>query len=177
MEVAGTMLTPPCASRNESLIFSYFQLYMTLMHLLIVIHLSRCERCLFKYIYVWHDGHTHKARCIEMKGMFLKLIKRFLENWFQRVVLGGQTSSREPMLVGVPQSSVLAPSFFLIYVNYLSKSLSSITKLFTGDTSTFSSAKIVNVSTHQLISDLEQNSNWVCHWKMSFNLDPKKQAQ
>ena len=112
-----------------------------------------------------------------MKGMFLKLIKRFLENWFQRVVLGSQTSSREPMLAGVPQSSVLAPSFFLIYINYQPKSLSSNTKLFTDDTSTFSSAKNVNVSTDQLISDLEQNSNWVYQWKMSFNLDPKKQAQ
>ena len=37
--------------------------------------------------------------------------------------------------------------------------------------------KNVNVSTDQLNSDLETISHWAHQWKMSFNPDPKKQAQ
>ena len=41
----------------------------------------------------------------------------------------------------------------------------------------FFPVKNVNLSTDQLNSDLEKNSNWIHQWKMSFNPDPKKQAQ
>ena len=81
------------------------------------------------------------------------------------------------MLADLPQGSALVPLFFLIYINDLSKSLSSKTKLFADDTSIFSTVKNVNLSTDQLNSDLEKISNWAHHWKTSFNPDPKKQAQ
>ena len=90
---------------------------------------------------VWHDGLIYKVKSIGINGMFLKLITSFLENRFQRVVLNDQTSSWEPLLAGVPQGSVLGPLFFLIYINDLSKNLSSNTKLFADDTSTFSTVK------------------------------------
>ena len=100
-----------------------------------------------------------------------------MENRFQRVVLNGQTSSWEPVLADLPQGSALVPLFFLIYINDLSKSLSSKTKLFADDTSIFSTVKNVNLSADQLNSDLEKISNWAHQWKTSFNPDPKKQAQ
>ena len=109
--------------------------------------------------------------------MFLKLIASILENRFQKVVLNGQTSSWEPVLADLPQGSALVPLFFLIYINDLSKSLSSKTKPFADDTSIFSTVKNVNLSTDQLNSDLENISNWAHQWKTSFNPDPKKQAQ
>ena len=84
-----------------------------------------------------------------------------MENRFQRVVLNGQASSwePEPVLADLPQGSALVPLFFLIYINDLSKSLSSKTKLFADDTSIFSTVKNVNLSTDQLNSDLEKISN------------------
>ena len=103
------------------------------------------------------------------------MITSFLENRFQRVVLNGQTSSWEPVLARVPQGSVLGPLLFLIYINDLSKNLSSNTKLFPEKLNI--SVKNVNLSTDQLNSDFEKISNWTHQWKMSFNLDPKKQAQ
>ena len=83
---------------------------------------------------VWHDGLIYEVKCIGINDMFLKLITHILENRFQRVVLNGQTSSWEPVLAGVPLGSVLGPLFFLIYINELSKNLSSNTKLFADDT-------------------------------------------
>ena len=109
--------------------------------------------------------------------MFLKLITSFLENRFQRVVLNGQISSWKPVLAGIPQGFVSGPLFFLIYINDLSKNLSSNNKLFADDTSIFSTVKNVNLSTDQLNSDVEKISNWAHQWKKSFNPDPKKQAQ
>ena len=92
--------------------------------------------------------------------MFLKLITSFLENRFQRVVLNGQISSWKPVLAGIPQGFVSGPLFFLIYINDLSKNLSSNNKLFADDTSIFSTVKNVNLSTDQLNSDVEKISNW-----------------
>ena len=41
----------------------------------------------------------------------------------------------------------------------------------------FPTVKNFNFCTDQLNSDLEKLSNWAHQWKMSFNPDPKKQAQ
>ena len=96
------------------------------------------------------------VKSIAINGMFLELIRGFLKNRFQRVVLNGHTSSWEPVLAGIPQDSVLGPLFFLIYINGLSKNFPSNTKLFANDTSIFSTVKIVNLSTDQLNSELEK---------------------
>ena len=100
-----------------------------------------------------------------------------MEDRFQRVVLNGQTSLWELVLEGVPRDSVLRPLFFFIYINDLPKNLSSNTKLFVDDISIFSTVKNENLSMNQLNNDLEKILNWAHHWKMSFNRDPKKQAQ
>ena len=77
--------------------------------------------------------------------MFLKFITSFLESKLQSVVLNGQTFSWEMVLACAPQSSALGPLFFLIYINYLLKSLLSNTKLFADDASFFSMVKKFNV--------------------------------
>ena len=115
---------------------------------------------------VWYDSLIHKIKCIGMNGMLLKLIKSFLGNNFQRVVLNGQTSSWEPLRAGIPQDSVLGPLLFLIYINDLLKNLSVNTKLFADDTSILSILENIGLSTNQLNSHLEINSNWTYHWKM-----------
>ena len=47
-------------------------------------------------------SHNSGLKCIGKNGMLLKLIKSFLENKFQRVVVNGQTSSWVPVLAGIP---------------------------------------------------------------------------
>ena len=76
----------------------------------------------------------------------------------------------------MPQGSVLGPLLFLVYINDLSKNLSSTAKLFADDTSVFSIVHI-SLSSLQLNDDLIKISNWAYQWKMSFNPKDTKQAQ
>ena len=41
---------------------------------------------------VWHDGLIYKPKALGISGSLLKLIQNCLDNWFQRVLLNGQTS-------------------------------------------------------------------------------------
>ena len=91
-------------------------------------------------------------------GLPLKLIQSFLNNRLQRVVLNGQTSAWTPVLAGVPQGSILGPLFFLIYINDLTKDISSTAKLFADDTSIFSVVNNINVTADQMNKDLEKIS-------------------
>ena len=77
----------------------------------------------------------------------------------------------------MPQGSILGPLLFLIYINDLSKNLSSNPKLPADDTSLFSVIHNLNTSTNNLNEDLKKINDWATQWKMSFKPDPTKQAQ
>ena len=125
---------------------------------------------------VWHEGLLFKLKSYGIKGPLLELIKDFLSNRLQRVVLNGQTSSWKAVLAGVPQGSILGPLFFLIFINDLPNNVESIIKIFADDTSLFSiMTDSVLCSTH-LNNDLKRIAEWASQWKMSFNPDPSKQA-
>ena len=86
---------------------------------------------------VWHDALTFKLQDYGILGNLLKVLKHFLRNRIQRVVLNGQSSSRTNVKAGVHQGFILEPLLFLIYTNNLVNGLSSNTKLFADDTSFF----------------------------------------
>ena len=70
---------------------------------------------------VWHDGLIYKLMSRGVENKLLNL--NYLTNRQQSVLLNGQTSKWTNILAGVPQGSVLGPSSFLIYINYLSDDL------------------------------------------------------
>ena len=62
---------------------------------------------------VWHEGLLFKLQTYGIKGPLLPLIKKFLSDRFQRVVLNGQTSDWKSILEGVPKVLYLDHYFFL----------------------------------------------------------------
>ena len=111
-----------------------------------------------------------------IEGQLLSLLKNYLENHKQRVVLNGQTSDWKKINSGVPQGSVLGPLLFLIYINDLPDGITSICKIFADNTSLFFKVLDINESANKLNTDLEKITKWAHQWKMQFNPDPNKQA-
>ena len=75
-----------------------------------------------------------------------KIVANLFSNRHQQVLLNGQCSSWTTVFAGVPQGSVLSPVFFLIYINDLTKDISSTNKLSADDTSIFSILNDIDVS-------------------------------
>ena len=125
---------------------------------------------------VWHEGLVFKLKSYGVEGELLSLLKNYLQNREQSVVLNGQTSGWGKINSGVPQGSVLGPLLFLIYINDLPDGIISMCKILADDTSIFSKVLDINKSVTELNTDLEEISQWAYQWKMQFNPDPNKQA-
>ena len=126
---------------------------------------------------VWHEGLLYKLESIGISGNLLNLFCSFLNDRYQRVVINGQHSDWAPILAKVPQSSILGPLLFPIYINDLPGNLNSLVEFFADDTSLFSTVHDPTLSAKILNDDLSRISEWAHKWKMLFNPDITKQAQ
>ena len=115
---------------------------------------------------IWHDGLLFKLKTYGIEGDFLLLLKNYLKNCKQRVVLNSQTSEWRKINCGLPQRSILGPLLFLIYINDLPNGITSICKIFADDTSLFSKVQNVNKSANEINCDLGKVINWAYQWKM-----------
>ena len=95
-----------------------------------------------------------------ISGNSLNLLKHYLTDRSERVLLNGQCSNWQPILAGVPEGSILGPLFFLIYINDLPDGLKSNVKLFADDTSLFSVVKNKEESASDITNDLDMISKW-----------------
>jgi hypothetical protein len=91
--------------------------------------------------YVNYDLLLSKLEFNGITGTFKKLIRSYLNNRYQRVLIKGNTfktysSIWEQVKQGVPQGSILGLLFFLLYINGLPATINNISKptLFADDT-------------------------------------------
>ena len=125
---------------------------------------------------VWHDGLLYKLEMCGISGMLLVLLRSFLSNRRQRVLLNGKDSEWKMVSSGVPQGSVLGPLFFLVYINDLVDNVHSDIKLFADDTSLFSVVRGERETAEDLNRDLERVTLWAWQWKMQFNADKTEEV-
>ena len=87
---------------------------------------------------VWHAGLFHKLKSYGILGQIFGLISSFLSNRRPRVVLDVKSSQEYPVNAGVPQSSILGPTLFLLYINDLPDDVICDIAIYADDTTLYS---------------------------------------
>ena len=105
---------------------------------------------------VWHIGLLHKFKSYGISGQVLGLISSFLSNRRLGVVLDGRSSQEYSVNAGVPRGSILGPTIFLLYINYLPDVIGNIA-IYADDTTLYSKCERVSDLWQQreLASELE----------------------
>lgn len=108
-----------------------------------------------------HDILLKKLVNLGLNKIFIKLVCNYLTNRKQRVKLGKELSSCMLINDGVPQGSILGPSLFLCYINYLKwLNIKGYFNLYADDTSiTVAGVNGVDV-TRMLNADLSIFAEW-----------------
>ena len=125
---------------------------------------------------VSHRILLQKLDQYRIKGLVHKCIESFLVGAKQRVVINGSSSNSKPVTSGVPQSSVLGPILFLIYVNDIPEMVRCTVKLFADDTKLYSETHNQEDQT-TLQSDINNIVDWTDCWLMKLNLSKCKHME
>ncbi|MCG8097314.1 MAG: hypothetical protein JAZ17_27465 [Candidatus Thiodiazotropha endolucinida] len=118
---------------------------------------------------VWHKGLVFKLRQNGIAGELLEWITDYLNDRKQKVIIRNSSSGLRRVNAGVPQGSVLGPLLFLIYINDISDSLLSLTRLFADDSSLFCAAATLKDIEGIINHDLLMLVNWASQWLIKFN--------
>ena len=118
---------------------------------------------------VWHRGLIYKLECVGITGQLLLWFKDYLSDRSQRVVLQGQSSTKQSIKAGVPQGSVLGPLLFLVFINDLPDIVHCHIRLFADDMTFFTMGDNIEEASVILNDDLSAISQWAKKWLVTFN--------
>ena len=118
---------------------------------------------------VWHAGLLLKLKAYGITGALYSLLKNYLSDRQQCVMVNSSVSDFRFTTSGVPQGSVLGPLLFLIFINDIADNLINIARLFADDTSLSSSSKNKQEITENMNTDLCALEEWSARWLVTFN--------
>ena len=124
---------------------------------------------------VWHAGLLHKRKSFGISGQIFGLVSSILSNRRLQVVPDGKSSQEHPVNTGVPQSSILDLTFFLLYVNDLPDDVICDIAIYADDTTLYSKCDKASDLWQQLELDSELESDlrdivdWGKKWLVDFN--------
>ncbi|CAH2108359.1 unnamed protein product [Euphydryas editha] len=104
----------------------------------------------------------------------VRIIRNYLSNCTFRYRFEGTVSSSKRIRAGVPQGSVLFPTFFSLYTNDIAiPAKSGVTKLalFADDTALFTTSTSMKVLTRRLQSATTTLVVWFTKWRIEVNAD------
>ena len=110
---------------------------------------------------VQYASLLHKLSSYGISGQVFGFISSLLSNRWLRVVLDGKSSQNYPVNAGVPQSSILGPTFFLLYIdNHPEDSICNVAIY--ADTTLYSNCEQASDLQQQvdLESDLQETVDW-----------------
>ena len=116
-----------------------------------------------------------KLELYGIKGLALKLIKNYLSDRTQSVRIGDTVSSSRPILIGVPQGSILGPLLFLFFINDLPNISNTFTTILFADDTTLN-FKFNNIDEANLICNVELQKflDWTLANRLSINFGMNK---
>ena len=118
-----------------------------------------------------HERLLRQISSFGIKGKALHWIRSFLTGRHQQVRVNADTSTRRPVISGVPQGSVLGPILFTLFVSDVPGAVSSLISMFADDTKVYT-ALLEDDSSQNLADDLESLQEWSQKMQMCFH--PKK---
>jgi hypothetical protein len=125
---------------------------------------------------VHHDILLPKVNFYGISGMANKLLKSYIKDRYQRVVLKDKFSSNltsewERVRHGVPLGSVLGPLLFLTYINDLPRTINNLANsvLFADDTSIIISNTNLQEFKHNIDVILQETNDWFLNNLLTLN--------
>ena len=117
---------------------------------------------------IWHKGLIFKLKQVGIEDELLQWINDYLSDRKQKVVIRNCSSSLRMRPSGIGSQSFTL-FFFFVYVNGISESLLSLTRLYADDSSLFYSATNIIDIEGIINHDLRILVRWTAQWLINFN--------
>jgi hypothetical protein len=117
---------------------------------------------------IWHPGLLYKIKHTQSPGYF-SLLKSYLQHRHFVTKFNNGTSSKLPMLSGVPQGSILGPLLYTIYTVDLPTSNKTILSKLADETAIFTTHPDPTTASFSLQDHLNNIEKWFRKWKLKIN--------